>query len=388
MRLKTLNGAPLAKDLDFNEAHLFKASEREPVFRDFLSREPLQPSIPGSEDVVLVKWRRLEAAGTRLRSGWSQPHLPGGDTYGKTPQFSFSGVPNLNVSFDSIEQTQRFNDTTIGFEGHSIQVDDFVQHSLAFHDTLLSSQIADDTFQDDTISSSSFLTTSFDSAISKVSDEDSETNEASVLQLPPKVVVTPLGSLPNAKYLQSIYPQTPTPTLLCVLTADVELREVIVRRGGYKMQIYEITVADNTGPTLKVSFWFRPGRNPDPKQETLRKTVDELKTGDILLLRNIALNIYNDNVYGQSLNTRISKARTTVEVLSRADGSSRYKHIIPVAVDEVFTKVKKWAFKNVVPEAKVTKKRKGDMKSNTNGLSKLLKTSNGDDYLPPDTMET
>jgi hypothetical protein len=388
MRLKTLNGAPLAEHLDFGEDNLLKLQEDGLLFRTFSSQENSQ-GILGSAHELNFKWRRIEAKSTRLRSGWSQPYLPRGTNSLMNPGFSYSNVAKLDLLSHSFDETSYLEDTTYTITEDLNENDDYFQHSIMLHDTMLSSQIAaeNDEGADNTISSSSFLSTSFDSVTTELANVASGVKEGTTLQLPPKLAVTSLADIPDPKFLQSIYPQTPTPTFICVITDDVEVREVIVKR-GYRMNLYDVTVADPTSTGFKISFWFRPVLTRDQAQETLRRTLKELRVGDVVLLRNIALNVFRDKVYGQSLSPKISKARTSVEILYRADGSSGYKNILPAAVDDLFGTVKKWAKAHVAPAYVSMKKRKADEGDRENLLKKALKKSSAnDDGLPPDTLE-
>lgn len=158
------------------------------------------------------------------------------------------------------------------------------------------------------------------------------------------------------------------------------------------MDLYELTLSDPTHSGFKVSFWFRPpkpqdkGREDQP-QAALRATLESLQTGDILLLRNIVLNVFRDTVYGQALSPHIRTARTTVEVLARAGEEPEYAKIVPVAVDEQFGRVRRWARGHVVPERRAGK-RKGNGEGNERGLAKMARWEHvEDDGLPPDTME-
>jgi hypothetical protein len=390
MRLKTLNGAPLQHQLDFGEDKLLTIEENS-NFSDSLKKE--NPSITGSEQ-ILAKWRRLDSRGTRLRSGWSQPHLPDGHMHEAGFHFSEPTIDNLEGASELPEQTSLLNDTLLD-GGSFTENDDFLHHSLVLHDGMVSSQLAVEPSQlstdelDNTISSSSFLSTSFNTVTTQASNAGNATQEGPILQLPPKLAVTPLGSLPSARHLRSIYPQTPTPTFICVVTAKVEVREILVRKGDYKMELREVTVADNTNPSFKVSFWFRPFRTRDKEQENLRRILSELTVGDIVLLRNIVLSHFRDNVFGQSLNPNISKARTTVEVLISADGTPKYRKISPEILKEQLITVKRWARVHVVPDYEVSRKRRVDMEGGMR-RSKMPNKRWGldDDGLPPDTLES
>ncbi|KAF2642759.1 hypothetical protein P280DRAFT_396093 [Massarina eburnea CBS 473.64] len=265
-------------------------------------------------------------------------------------------------------------------------MDGFAQHSLIFHETLVSSQIAAGT-DDHTVSSSSFMNTSFASMSSKIESQSHGDSQAPILQVPSTLTMTALSSLPSADALRAIYPQTPTHNLLCVLTTQPEDREILVKKGKYRMHLREVTVADDTRSDFKVSFWSRPSQKDDA-QNVLFNTLSRLKVGDILLLRNIALNAFRDNVYGQSLNLSITRARTTVEVLM-SDGSisSHQLDALPATIVGPFMKVKKWAKTHVAPDIRALRKRKQPDSSEISAAQSRARHEAHDSSLPPDTME-
>ncbi|KAF2866879.1 hypothetical protein BDV95DRAFT_503590 [Massariosphaeria phaeospora] len=279
----------------------------------------------------------------------------------------------------------------IGDEEHS-GADDFAHHSLIFHDTLVSSQVAYDSEMEKTWSSFSSLLTSFDTATTENSTPTHGENQIATLPGPSTMAVTPLGSLPDAKHIRAIYPQTPTPNLVCVLTSPAQRREVFVKKGGYRMDLCEITVADNTKSGFKVSFWFRPskgtGQDRTRAQGDLLSTLSSIRVGDVLLLRNIALNVFRDDVYGQSLNPSITRARTSIEVLKSGHKvSTSALGAMPAAVVATFMSVRRWANSHVAPEQTVSKKRKGEEQRSNSAKRSLTPSFGADEDLPPDTME-
>jgi hypothetical protein len=380
MRLKTLNGAPLSQNLRFDEHALLPRNECKSLVAS------LNATI-SSTDATTFKWRRLRGKDTRLHTGWSQPYLPGSDRRLEEMEASIT-MPRVEQSsnFPDLESTQL--DTTMGLGEQSFAPDTFLQHSLVFHDTLLSSQVAQDVVEgDQTISSSSFLTTSFGTTISEPNSEGNVEEPALMLQVPPKMSLTALQSLPTAQHLRSIYPQTPTPNFLCALMTHPERREVFVRKGGYTMDLYEVTVADDTSSGFKVSFWLRPHSDHNTTAQPLLKILETIKVGDILLLRNIALTAFRDTVYGQSLNPSIARARTTVDVLMDSSGS-HVGHLggLPASMVESFVRVKRWAKTHVAPPDVGGRKRRRT--SNGQGQEGKRKTASSflDDSLPPDTL--
>jgi hypothetical protein len=356
MRLKTLNGAPLPENLNFDEHALLAPDECTLLLAS-------TKSIESSGDAPTFKWRRLQNKDSRLYTGWSQPYLPGSGRQFEDMDMSIfmPQVEQTSLSL-GIDSTQL--DSTIDLEEQSSAEGTFLQHSFVFHDTLLSSQVVQDPAADQTISSSSFLTTTFNTSTSESSSEGKGDGPVLPLEISPKMSLSPLDSLPSAHHLRSIYPQTPTPNVICVLMTQPERREIFVRKGGYKMDLYEITVADDTSSNFKVSFWLRPPRDSNNGhsnvQQPLLQTLEDIKVGNILLLRNIALTSFRDTVYGQSLNPSISRARTTIDVLMNSTGAEVGQlGGLPASIIETFTRVKRWARAHIAPPDVGPRKRKG-----------------------------
>jgi hypothetical protein len=380
MRLKSINGAPFPEHLDFSEDTLLDGVN----CVDYLTVQE-HSTIGSTSDPI--KWRRLAPKEARLRTGWSQPYLP------RVGEGVLMAMPDMGLSTAVSEQEMTRLDTTLDLEEESSMADnDFLQHSLIFHDTLLSSQVAQDTTVDRTISSSSFLTTSFGTTMSEVSTPSKTDVPTLFLQVPPKMSLTPLRLLPSAQHLNSIYPQTPTPNLLCVLMSSPERRQVFVRRGGFKMDLCEVTVADDTMSGFRVSFWLRPPRQSNNEQshaqQLLLNNLERIKVGDILLLRNIALTSFRDIVHGQSLNPTIARARTTIDVLTKSSGASAEQlGGRSASVIETFTRVKRWARTHIAGNDGGFKKRKITCTGQDQTGKRKCKSSLPDDTLPPDTLQ-
>jgi hypothetical protein len=385
MRLKILNGAPLCEHLDFSPDALLDIE----VVGKALYRDPKRSAIDGST-APPAKWRRLASKGTRPQTGFSQPYLPRGAFHGSNPDLSFSVLNNIEDTSELPSDDTLNMDTTL-FQS---EIEGFVEHSLVFHDTLLSSQInvTVDDAGDRTVSSQSFLGNSFASIRSdqeSKSQTHPDTQGGPILQVPSTLTLTSLASLPSAAHLRSIYPQTPTPNILCVLSTPPEDREIFVKKGGYRMNLREITVADDTRSSgFKISFWFRPSpKDNNNLQNILINTIGRAKVGDILLLRNIALNHWRDNVDGQSLNPSITRVKTTAQILMSGDGaiSNRQLGALPAPVVERFVKVKRWAQKHVAPDSR---KRKQLEELRRPGKRSRRGEDALEECLPPNTMES
>jgi hypothetical protein len=244
MRLKTLNGVPLRANLDFTPGALLDPDH---------AAQFLRPDALSAELVQDAKWRHVAPKDQRLRSDWSQPYLPDGALEGDNPALSFP-VPGMGASFDADPEDTTNLDTIMTIDDVPFDNTHFVHHSWIFHDTLLSSQVDPKSLDDGTVTSQSFVATSFDSStsISIRSFQESNTG-VPILQVPTSLKLTALSTLPSAAHLRRIYPQTPTPNFLCVLAAPPEDREVFVQKGGYKMRLREITVADDTRSDFKIT---------------------------------------------------------------------------------------------------------------------------------------
>jgi hypothetical protein len=376
MRVKILNGAPLCEQLDFSDSALFDVNRS--------SAFPFQDDYDSSaEDPNTLKWRHVAAKDGSLRSGWSQPYLPGS----MSQPFSIPDVAETSYLPDDTNI-----DTTFTIGEQTSVVNDYLEHSLAFHDTLLSSQVAQDNTGDNTVSSSSFLTTSFATTVSDLSSPSPAEGNSMVLQVPSTMTITSLGALPSASHLRSIYPQTPTPNLLCVVMTTPERREVFVRKGGYKMDLWEITVGDDTRPGFKISFWLRPARGTNAEQVSaqalLLRTMQRLRVGNIVLLRNVALTSFRDTVYGQSLNPTITRARTTVDVLMSDVGVSvEQLGGLPNTMVGAFMRVKRWSRTHIATDSVNSRKRRNRSPEDDRPATRAFESPTRGEYLPPDTME-
>ncbi|KAH6633328.1 hypothetical protein C7974DRAFT_169493 [Boeremia exigua] len=385
MRLKLLSGAPLREHLDFSTSILSKTGEH----RNFGIRQRYDQAV---EEEATFKWRDIGAKGVPLRTGWSPPYLPGTGIHGAHDGVSFV-IPGVQDSSELPEYNVTNLETTLTLDEENLEVDNYLQHSLVFYDTLLSSQIVQDIGADETVPSSSFLTTSFNNTTSEFSSPSPVDTHAPVLQVSPAMVVTSLESLPDARHLRSIYPQTLTPNFLCAVMTTPERNEVLVRKGGYRMDLWEITVGDDTRSGFKVTFWLRPSRDSNNEQKRaqvqLLHVLEHLQVGDIILLRNIALTSFREIVYGQSLNATITRARTSLDVLVKSNGMPVAQlGGLPALVGDILTKVKKWARYHVAGERDMVKKRKGGF-SEVGKMAKRSFTSSAcDEDLPPDTMES
>ncbi|KAF2812691.1 uncharacterized protein BDZ99DRAFT_413602 [Mytilinidion resinicola] len=273
----------------------------------------------------------------------------------------------------------------------------YLQHSLAFHETLQSSQIEpphDSEVDLRNVVSFSITSVSFQTGPSNDTwvPGAAQINSAAIagdesyisIQLPFNLPITPLGLLPSAEYLDSIYPQTLTPNFVGIVASISPPRSVITRSNKV-MMLYDIQVADETGSDFTVTFWLPPRPSSEKnvtnpgKQDQLRRTLDYLRSGDVVLLRNIALSHFHEIVYGQSLHPHISRARTELYLLARAGVDVISTNQLAPALREKIESAKSWAKQfvssNTVRPSEPREERKGKRKRGAEG-----------NQLPPDTQ--
>ena len=142
------------------------------------------------------------------------------------------------------------------------------------------------------------------------------------------------------------------------------------------MDILELLVGDETNTAFSITFWLQPVSEwSDP----LRQKLISLKPRAILLVRNVALNTFRGKVYGQSLNRRITRIETVVELLGR-DGQVRWKNLD--ARGDQYEKVKrveKWVLEFLCTYDRPTEDSSGKGESG-------MKRIDLSEALPPETQ--
>ena len=199
----------------------------------------------------------------------------------------------------------------------------FLEHSMAVLDDLDSSLIApqaDDTEGGDQttfLSVTSFATTSFRTSISSDSlDRESPAqNVADPVQLKAIASITDLNRIPNADHITRIQPQTITINLVVGVIAVLPSRTVRLKRRNAQMDIIELTVGDDTRAGFPISLWLVPIDSQRKPSDDLRQQLHDLRSGDVILLENVALSCFRDCVYGQSLSRRFARNSTSITVL-------------------------------------------------------------------------
>ncbi|EME84120.1 uncharacterized protein MYCFIDRAFT_214622 [Pseudocercospora fijiensis CIRAD86] len=295
-----LTGAPPASTLSWNEHEL-------PSHFNFRHRRFLQADEQGetTQDSLalatqsLAKWRELEIHGQHHASDNAKEREV------EPEATQFLSLHHDDSNNDNAEHT------------------DFLERSLYALQNLASSQIAvpEDTVYDETTfvtgaSSNTTLSTELSYQTSTSSASDNIEQQVVNFNGP----ITDLKRIPNARYLESIHPQTMTINVLVGVIAVQPTRTVQLRKRTGEMDIVEVVVGDDTKAGFNISFWLPPMDSQTHRSRVtnyqLRDVLQGLRSGDIILVTHIALGEFKNNVFGQSLSKRITRNNTSIVLLS------------------------------------------------------------------------
>ncbi|KAK0617328.1 hypothetical protein B0T14DRAFT_396389, partial [Immersiella caudata] len=117
--------------------------------------------------------------------------------------------------------------------------------------------------------------------------------------------LTDLRDIPSAAYLTSIHPQTMTCNLIVGMISLPPPRSIKTRWGS-SHRLVEALVGDDTRAGFSITFWLPPPGNE--AADALASTLAALRPADIVLLQNVALNVFSKRVYGYSLRRGLTQA--------------------------------------------------------------------------------
>jgi hypothetical protein len=336
-----LTGAPDAELLDWNEAKLLNVFTIGPssVDGDAACGTPQQTA-----SWQAPKWRSLAAEPERKerRRETPQPEF-----------FSFSAqIPDLDIALKQ----------------------DFLDHSRALIDDLVSSQLAPTNVDETTLLDST--TFSFISEVS-IPSQTSLSPEKPNLPVSTNIPLTDIKQIPSASHILAIAPQTVTLNLLCAVISVSRPRIVAIRRRQATMEIQDLLLGDETRAGFSVSFWLPPAdsqqsRANNHENDGLRNSLQSLRPGDVVVVRNVALSVWRNAVYGQSLGRRWARNCTSVHRIE--DGAGATERTLPFGGMGKLAKVRDW--RDDFVGRRPTKQR--------GNKGKGIATSDGD--LPPDTQ--
>ncbi|GAB7340285.1 hypothetical protein MBLNU457_6744t1 [Dothideomycetes sp. NU457] len=357
-KIKFFTGAPHSSNLNWQENQLLKSFTS--AFQVYLglSTEPAPTQIPSLLSAPIANWRILPD--------------------GTNP---FYATPVLREE-PREEYHSPFRDNH----------DDFLSHSFAVLNDLKSSQIApnDDSVDEDEVT---FLTSNSFTTESPISESGFSSFDSTATRTQGKQLMTVSGpiasikSLPSAAQLIALRPQTITRNLIVGIIAIAPAKTVTVRRGNYEMDIVEMTVGDETKAGFTISTWLSPEiTNQSAVVRDMRRALQRLKTGDVVVIERLALSVFRDQVFGQSLNWRTTKNVTRFSVVDRdaieqARAASASQAVASSIVDKV-QRVRDWVDSFIGP----SRKRQLEDDYVRKGRKVARVTEREEEYLPPDTQ--
>lgn len=278
-------GAPLCQSLDWQNTEL--VSEFNEAFSRFL-----KTPIHHEQTIVLsnadhnVNWRSLPlkrqhlATGVSQDRGWRPAFLGHDADFFTQDTVSDSQIPPLSLTQAS-PPTESFKQES---QSRDEILSQYYEESYAVFEDIASSQLS--------IDESSF----------PPSDSSWGTELGTPKVVPIAGYVTNLETIPSARYLESIAPQTMSVNLILGIISLPAARSIRTRRGA-TVSLVEMVVGDETRSGFAINFWL-----PDHAVASdLRDMLERLRVQDVVLIRNVALSSFRGRVYGQSLRKEMTK---------------------------------------------------------------------------------
>jgi hypothetical protein len=157
---------------------------------------------------------------------------------------------------------------------------------------------------------------------------DNNTSFIGTASVKPPLLTTNAGShlrdlqdIPSAAHLISIQPQTMTCNLIVGMISLPQPRSIKTRWGS-SHRLVEALVGDDTRAGFSVTFWL-----PTPGNEAadaLASILTALRPADIVLLQNVALNVFSKRVYGYSLRRGLTQAHLLYRTKLDAEDAEGY----------------------------------------------------------------
>jgi hypothetical protein len=235
-------------------------------------------------------WRSLSLGKATIPTGFVQQYDrgiyygPEESAFGPSPEF----LTTVSLSFDS--------DGDDG-EQNSI-LSQFYEHSIVVHEELSSSQLVSQS-----AGQSTSLLSDSTSFLSGNGSQPGSTKGPILFR--GSDLIGDLKSIPSAAYLLKIQPQTMTYNLIVGIISISQARAVKTRWGATKYLV-EVLVGDETKAGFAITYWL-------PYDSVEESPVGGLRPRDVVLIQNVAFNVFMKKVYGSSLR----KGLTRVHLLYR-----------------------------------------------------------------------
>lgn len=306
-KILILAGAPDSSSLSWDPSILLSHIQN-PIARFARLSPSSTPSHEQASTPSLVEeyavWRSLPLEREKLHTGLTQQH-GFNISQNTSPEF----LTTASFSFISNDGSQMDDET-------NQLMTQFYEQSLAIHEQIPSSQLLASQSEIDTQGTTSFLdgtTTSFSFQDTTSYSEDEGTKEplGNIHSHP-----TNLKDIPSASYILTAQPATVTVNLI-VGIISLSPPRTIKTRWGSTSSLVEVLVGDETKSGFAITFWIPNNINDSP--------LAGLRPQDVVLLQNVALNVFMKKVYGSSLRKDMTKVHLLYRrKLDRGDQGGYY----------------------------------------------------------------
>lgn len=246
-------------------------------------------------------WRSLPLEKAKLHSGFTQQHAFNGWDRDNSDFFTTAGV-----SFVSEHGTQNDDEVTNDI------LSQFYEQSRAVHDQITSSQLEPES---ESTEETSFLT---ETTVSHGESSLANATTRGPLGNPRGAHPTDLQDIPSAAYLLNARPATVTVDLIVGIISLSAPRAIKTRWGGTS-SLVEVLVGDETRSGFAITFWL-------PSHAVEGSELAGLRPQDVVLVQNVALNVFMKKVYGSSLRKGMTKVHLLYRrKLGRDDRGGYYK---------------------------------------------------------------
>lgn len=247
------------------------------------------PAPDDASSVDIPAWRSLPLNPQPLPGGFSELHRIR-DSY-PGPSLDFFTTADVSMNAGSTQESiQDARDT----------ISQFCEQSLALHNPPPS-------HQDDAAGNNTALTCSL--SVTSSSFKSTSTPQ------PVPCHLSDVEDIPSARQVLDLGPQTITVNLIVGIISIAQPRSVTTR-WGTTLSLIEVLVGDDTKSGFGVTFWLS-GAGAEESQ------VARLRRQDVVLIRNVALHVFQNKVYGQSMRRGLTQIHPLWSRHGRAHYSTR-----------------------------------------------------------------
>lgn len=329
-----LAGAPEATGLDWSEKSLSNYQHLDMATIRDTSPADSDSDVFMTQKVDIPKWRKLEMERLRMR-----PMLPKLDIESRTKDVDMmepaafletSELLSQDLAHESTGSDVSAEDSRPSCDSSSREYEpetqalaDFYDHSFTIYEAIPSSQVESTT-------SMTPSTPIYESSEEMFPEQPTTpggiirtSSQRRLSQAPKPKNVSSLKDVPNAKYIESINPQTKTVNLIVGIISIAPSRIVTTgaKYGKAKqVELVELLVGDDTKTGFTISMWlpremhvnWKDGvqEKPEGGRSILRRSLKAVQPRDVVLIQNVALSSFRGKVHGQSLRGDVTKIDT------------------------------------------------------------------------------